>query len=282
MEQPEITLSVVTYHTEPAMFSACLESVASITLPFTCYVLDNSHDTAIERQVREWAGRFPAGGRMEYIANSNTGYGRTHNIAIKRALTHAGSRFHVVLNPDISFGKGVIETLAEWMQSHPDVGLVSPKIIYPNGRLQRLCKLLPTPGHLLARRFLPRLARQNDSLYQLECADYNIPFDCPSLSGCFMFLQLEALRQVGLFDERFFLYFEDVDLSRRIGQCCRTVYCPHAAVIHHYQKGSYSSLKLLLNHLVSGVKYFTKWGWFWDRQRDLINRQTIQRIKSQA
>lgn len=281
MEYPPITLSIVTYNTEPDIFSACLESVIQIQIPFVCFCVDNSQDSEIEERVRQAVYRVPAGSRIEYIPNLNSGYGRAHNIAIERMLTQQESRYHLVMNPDVSFGPGVVEVMVEWMERHPDVGLASPKIVYPDGRLQRLCKLLPTPGHLFARRFLPFWAKKNDALYQLECANYEAVFECPSLSGCFMLLRAAALRQVGTFDERFFMYFEDVDLARRIGRQYRTVYCPLAAIIHHYKKESYSNRRLLLNHVTSAVKYFNKWGWFFDDRRNAINRKTILQIEEQ-
>jgi GT2 family glycosyltransferase len=279
MERPPITLSVVTYHTEPAVLAACLESIAQITLPFVCMVVDNSQSARIKEQTQKFNDRFPAWGRLEYISHENIGYGRAHNSAIKKVLAEQIARFHLVMNPDIAFERGTIEALVAAMNREKEIGLLSPRFVFPDGKPQRLCKLLPTPGHLLARRFFPGLAKKSDSLYQLECADDATSFDCPSLSGCFMFLRTEALRQVGLFDERFFMYFEDVDLVRRIGQKYRTVYDPRVAVIHHYQKGSYSNPKLLLNHLVSAVKYFNKWGWFWDAQREEINRQTVTHLQ---
>ena len=164
------------------------------------------------------------------------------------------------------------------MDQNSDVALAMPKILYPDGSLQKLCQLLPTPWHLWARRFFPWLVKKQDAVYQLELADFDAPFECPSLSGCFMFLRTEALREIGVFDERFFMYFEDVDLVRRIGQHYKTLYCPLVTVTHHYEKGSYSNMRLLLNHMVSGVKYFNKWGWWVDKPRTEINTETIRRL----
>jgi GT2 family glycosyltransferase len=75
------------------------------------------------------------------------------------------------------------------------------------------------------------------------------------------------------------MYFEDVDLVRRVAQRYKTVYCPLAVVTHHYQKESYSSVSLLLNHMVSAVKYFNKWGWFLDPEKNKINAQILNSFK---
>lgn len=278
MRQPGITISIVTFNTDPAVLSNCLDSVAQITIPFVCFVVDNSRNTQIRAQVERAATRLSATGRLFYLSNENVGYGAAHNTAIRKAMDEYNSPFHLVINPDITFSRGTVESLVEQMHREKDIGLLSPRILFPDGRLQRLCKLLPSPGHLFIRRFMPFAAGRGDRFYQLEFADYDTSFDCPCLSGCFMQLRTAALRKVGLFDERFFLYCEDVDLVRRIGQYYRTVYWPKAAVVHHYEKGSYSSAGLLLHHVVSAVRYFNKWGWVFDRQRRKINRETLNRV----
>jgi GT2 family glycosyltransferase len=87
------------------------------------------------------------------------------------------------------------------------------------------------------------------------------------------------LRTVGGFDERFFMYLEDVDLSRRIGRVARTVYVPYVSLIHAYEKGSYKSMKLFFYHVHSAIRYFNKWGWFRDPGREAINRATLRQIE---
>ena len=89
-----------------------------------------------------------------------------------------------------------------------------------------------------------------------------------------MFLRRASIEQTGLFDERFFMYMEDVDLCRRIGERYKTAVYPYVAVQHEYAKGSYKDLKLLAYHLQSAVLYFSKWGWFFDTDRKLRNQRT--------
>jgi GT2 family glycosyltransferase len=276
--EPQIAISIVTYRTAPATLNDCLGSVIGIRLPFLCTVLDNASDPAIRQGCQAWAGRLPSWGRLEYRANPNVGYGRAHNLAMRDTLDRPDCRYHIAANPDIAFGPGTVERLAAFMDEHPDAGAVMPKVLYPDGTLQHLCKLLPAPGHLMARRFWPKRAARYEAVYTLRNADYSRPFECPCLSGCFMMLRTEELRRAGLFDERFFLYFEDVDLVRRIGRHCKTLYCPVSEITHGYQKGSYSSLKLLAYHARSAVQYFNKWGWLGDTYRTEKNRQTLDAL----
>jgi hypothetical protein len=95
--------------------------------------------------------------------------------------------------------------------------------------------------------------------------------EVPNLSGCFMLLRVDVLNIVGLFDEQFFMYLEDTDLSRRINNQFQTMYYPEVSIIHKYEKGSYKVFKLLVYHIQSAFKYFNKYGWFFDPVRTTIN-----------
>lgn len=82
----------------------------------------------------------------------------------------------------------------------------------------------------------------------------------------------------GGFDERFFMYLEDNDLSRRVGQVSRTMFYPHVSVIHEYKKGSYKNPKLLIYHITSAVKYFNKWGWMFDNEKKKVNHLVLKEL----
>jgi GT2 family glycosyltransferase len=215
------------------------------------------------------------GGRCLHPAR-NLGYGAAHNLAW-RDLTAEGEPFHVILNPDISLESGTLAELARIMAQLPEAGLLMPRIVYPDGREQRLCKLLPTPFDLVLRRFLGKTGsaffKNRCARYELHSLDMSVPREVPCLSGCFMFLRAAALREVGFFDERYFMYMEDVDLCRRIGSRYKTVFYPNISIVHGYAKGSYVDLKLTRYHVESAMKYFAKWSWFRDDEREALNRR---------
>jgi GT2 family glycosyltransferase len=223
---------------------------------------------------------LPRDPRIKYIFNNkNVGFGAGHNISLREILHE--SRYHIVLNPDVHFEPEVISALYAFMEENPSVGQVMPKVLYPDGRLQPLCKLLPTPKILIMRRFLnflsSSLARRNYH-YELQFSGYDKIMDVPFLSGCFMFLRIEALKKIGLFDERFFLYTEDADLTRRIHRYFRTVYFPDATIYHHYGKGSYKTIWLMWCNMYSAIKYFNKWGWALDAERNDFNRKAVSQF----
>lgn len=217
--------------------------------------------------------------RVEYIFNnSNLGFGAAHNIALKKV---AGvSKYHLILNPDINFETNVIPALTNYMEANENVGLVMPKIIYPDGSTQFVAKILPTPMDLIFKRFIPSfLIQKRMENFQLKFTGYNKEMEVPYLSGCFMFIRVKALEEVGLFDERFFMYPEDIDLTRRIHRKYKTMFYPSVSVIHAHEQGSYKSKKLLYIHITNMIKYFNKWGWFFDAERRKVNKKIMEQFK---
>lgn len=216
-----------------------------------------------------------------YSTGRNLGYGSAHNIAIKKAI-ELGSEFHVVLNPDLSFEPSVIDELADYARVHEDVVYMLPEVVNEVGEIQHLCKLLPTPSDLIFRRFLsflPSASAKNDR-YVLLSSGYNHIMNVPCLSGCFMFMRTAALAKYDLlFDERFFMYCEDFDLMRRLHRIGKTIYYPLVQITHHHERSSYHSLKMLCHHTASAIKYFNKYGWWHDPERDRMNAEVEREIE---
>lgn len=206
----------------------------------------------------------------------NEGFGAGHNAVFTRYASIAP--FILICNPDISFAKGEVDKLYQFSLNE-GVGLSIPKVVYPDGSLQHGTKLLPSPYQLLIRRFLSSFSQTVNNNYELRQADYSKPFFAPSLSGCFMLISQQALHEIKGFDTRFFLYLEDVDLSRRVCLASYPVsYFPGALVVHESQRRSYTNLRFLCYHMVSAVRYFSKWGWFCDRQRDSLNKRCLDNL----
>lgn len=206
----------------------------------------------------------------------NRGFGSGHNTVFQRFVHDC--EYILICNPDISFSFGQVDKLYSWSQGRC-IGLVIPKVIYPDGSLQHGCKLLPTPWQLFLRRFGASFSRRMNQNYELHISDYDRPFFAPSLSGCFMLISSKALNATGGFDERFFLYLEDVDLSRRVCSADFPVeYCPSSTVVHESQRRSYRDVKFLLYHITSAVQYFNKWGWIFDKERDALNSRCISEL----
>jgi len=271
----QLNASIVLYHNRKEQVIRAIGSILNTELQIKLYLVDNSADD----HLRELSNLDP---RITYIFNNaNLGYGRAHNIAIRKSIEE-NVPYHLVMNPDVYFGKGVLEELYEYMEENKDVGNIMPKVLYPNGDIQYLCKLLPTPMDLIIRRFIPirRWQEKMNERYELRWTGYNKIMNVPYLSGCFMFLRCSVLKEVGLFDENIFMYLEDVDLNRRIHRKYKTIFYPKVTIYHEYGKGSYKNKKLLIAHIKSAIYYFNKWGWFFDKERKEINEKAVEEIKN--
>ncbi len=271
----KVTASIVLYKTPEHQLRRLLESLERSPIRPQLILVDNSPTPTPTSFSADW---------ITYIkAKENRGYGAGHNIALRRILDD--SEYHFVLNPDVYFGPSELEKMLEYVEHNPTVGLLMPKVINPDGSIQYLCKLMPTPLDLILRRFLPSplapLLKASIDRYELRFTGYEREMDIPYLSGCFMLLRTSALKKVGLFDERFFMYPEDLDLSRRVHAQFRTVFFPAAVVVHDHARASYRSLRALWIHTSNMIKYFNKWGWVWDRTRVQVNRATLARLSQQ-
>lgn len=214
--------------------------------------------------------------KISYIKSPyNCGFGAGHNLAIKANTDFDG--YFLICNPDVSFDRGELDKLLSfaWDNQFP---FVSPTILYKNGDRQYSCRLLPTPVNLFLRRFLPTTALKFDIEYELMDAEYDKVFSPPSVSGCFMLLTNSLLQKLNGFDERYFMYLEDVDLCRRALPFTKIYYFPDATIIHLFNKGSYKSKLLLWYHVRSAISYFNKWGWFFDRKRHAYNKKALLEI----
>ena len=261
----KVSVSIVVYNNSLRELNDLFESILNSSVTLKAFVIDNSSNSEIEFLVRKF--------NFEYInPEANIGFGKAHNIGIKKSIDQ-GFDYHIIVNPDITFDPNTISNLLSDFNKVPNIGLMIPRVVYPNGDFQYLLKNLPTPFHLIFRRFLPfrRLIEKLNNLYELKFLDQTLLHDVPTVSGCFMFTSTSILKEVDGFDPRFFMYLEDVDLCRRIGEKYKIVYSPNATVVHAYAKESYKNGKLLKYHISSAIKYFNKWGWFFDRYRRMKN-----------
>lgn len=273
MKRISVTGSIVTYNNNCADVANAIESFLNADVSVFLFIIDNSPKDSL----RDLAGRYQ---KVRYIHNPvNPGFGAGHNIAIKSSWEF-NADYHVVLNPDVKFGGDVIDELFAFMEKNSDVGNVMPKVKYGDGSLQKLCKLLPTPFDLFTRRFVKnsKWSKQRNEKYELSSFNYDRIAEIPNLSGCFMFLRTSVLRNVGGFDERFFMYMEDVDLNRRFGLVSKTVVYPHVSIFHKFEKGSHTDRLLLKYHILSAIKYFNKWGWLLDKQREMTNKKALEKV----
>jgi len=273
----DVVASIVVFKNSKDILKKAINSFMNTNLKTYLYLIDNSPTDDLRS--------FCFGERLEYVFNNkNLGFGAGHNLAIRKMTEK--TKYSLILNPDVYFENGVIERLFSFMEKNPEFGSLMPKVLFPDGSLQYLCRLLPDPYDIILRKInikvLNPLIDQRKSRYELKFSDYDKIMDVPYLSGCFMFVRTEVFKKIGIFDERFFVYFEDIDLARRINQYYRTVYYPKVFIYHGYERGSNKDIVLLKHLISSGIKYFNKWGWFFDKERRLVNSKTIRDLSTSS
>lgn len=252
-----VSISIVTYN-NGKVIKKCLQNIFK-NINYTDFELiivdNNSSDNTVEIIEKNFKN-------VRLIKNNrNIGFGAAHNIAINIGR----GEYHLVLNPDIIFTENSIEKLVNFMEKNPDVGLVSLKILFPNGSIQYLCRRLPSLFDFIIIRFMPKFIRKifqaRIDFYEMRETGYTKIIDVLFLTGAFMLIRRSVLDKVGGFDENFFMYFEDIDLCRRIKKISRTVFYPHTTVIHSWEGGTRKNFQLLLISIRSAIYYFSKWGW---------------------
>ena len=240
------------------MIRKAIESFLSCSVNVELHIVDNSPGDSLKSSLLDLPIQY-------HFYGSNAGYGRGNNKALAAC---ADSKYHVIVNPDIVIAPSTIETLTTFMDDSANIGIVCPKILNEDGSIQQLNKRYPTVFDLFARRFIPKsfhyLIQSRMERYEMKDVGYEDICDVECISGCFMFCRTEVLKAVGGFDDRYFMYFEDFDLSRKIQQVgFRTVYYPNATVTHLWERASHRSIKMTWVFIVSMYRYFSKWGWKW-------------------
>lgn len=254
MEPIPVTCCIVTYNSQAHIVDAIRSLLKySVGVSPTIYVVDNASTDHTVRLVQKHfpPHLFP---QVILLQNSkNLGLAAAGNLLLDRL----DAPFHLVMNPDVRIRSDVLYQMARYLERHPDVGLLSPRVLYPDGQPQRLPKREPRLRYLLANRlpFLPggkRLAAR----YAMEDKDLTHPVEVGMASGCFLFLRSSLFLRLGGFDEGYFLYFEDADLTRRMKKLAKAVYYPRAVVYHHWARESARNPKLLAIHLRSMLRFF--------------------------
>lgn len=251
-----ISFGIVTYNSA-ADLSKLLQSFIEENIEKgQIYVLDNgSTDSTLEVVKKYQLDGLP----LTLVPNDrNLGFGGGHN----KIIASVTSTYHFVVNPDIILPETPeVQKMIQFLNSNEDVGLLSPKIVNTNGELQFLNKKDPTVFDM-AIRFLPaRFFKRRKFNYVKTQTGYKTTQKIDFASGAFMVFRTDVLKKVDGFDDRFFMYFEDADISRKIRQVAQSVYFPQAVVIHKWARESHHSLKMFIEQVKSMMRYFSKWGW---------------------
>lgn len=248
----DISISIVTYNSEKVIGNL-LTSLYEHTKEnsFAVYVIDNGSS---DNTVSLIKNNFP---QVKLIEQENKGFGGGHNAV----LSQLDSKYHAMINPDIVFQSDALHTLFTYMEEHEDVVIGNPLIHNPDGTRQEVPCKQPTYRYAFSReleRFGGPFKKWRDE-YTMRTIPFEQPIDVEFCTGCFIFIRTALFKELNGFDERFFMYCEDADLTRRAMQHGRAVCVATATVVHDWERASGHNWKLFRIHLSSIQKYFKKW-----------------------
>jgi GT2 family glycosyltransferase len=263
MAAPRITACIVVYKSNLEDVFRSVESLYACTLPIDILVVDNHSGAEYYALLTQKLAAFEDVVVMD--SGANKGFGAGHNIGFKSLEDE--SDVHIVVNPDIIVHRGAIEAMVAKLDENPEIGLIAPKIVDEHGNLQHLCRRFPSVLVLFGRRFMPRFLLDTPFMiakmdtYHMRDKNYDDIMEPQCISGCFMMFRSDIFRELMGFDEHFFLYFEDNDITLRARKICTAVYYPKATVTHTWKGGARQSIRLTKLQIQSAFKFYRKWGW---------------------
>ncbi len=254
----KITGSIVTYNNDRTI-DRCLKTVLEYTkdkdYEFELYVYDNASS---DRTIKIIEESYPEVTLIK--SDTNRGFGAGHNSIIKRVH----SDYHFVINPDIYLDMDTIGELAGYLEESrlrgDKVGLVTPRILNNDGTEQYLPKYCPTIRYVIISKF-PGFHFLRDR-YTRKAEDFTEPEAIEFCTGCFFGASTKYLKRMRGFSNRYFMYLEDTDLSRRVRENGnKIIFYPLATAHHNWQRDNTGSLRGIMRFMKSLVIYFNKWGW---------------------
>lgn len=273
--RPSLAVSIVTHAPDMALLRQEMRSlVAAIRRAnadgclgeTTLYLVDNGPGDKWTLPLKEMIDQeiaAPLDARL-LAGHGNVGYGQGHNLAIARS----SADYHLIVNPDVILAEDALSEGLRYLESHGDAALVAPQVRDAQGAIQFLCKRYPSVLDLVLRGFAPgpirNMFRERLERYEMRDLLKNEPVASIQIaSGSFMLCRRAALHAVGGFSDAYFLYFEDFDLSLRLGRTARLAYVPGVRIIHH---GGYAGGKGPVHWLMflrSAMIFFRRHGWKW-------------------
>ena len=251
--EKEITASIVTYNSadEIDILMASLQNCSSFG-DMTIYVIDNASKDGTTSLIRK---KYPWARIIE--STENLGFGKGHNLAIR----NIHSEYHLIVNPDISVSNDAIANAVSYMEEHQDVVVMTPFVMNADGTQQFLPKKDPSMKYMIGGMFENkfRFCKRLRDEYTLKNVKVTSPIDVEFCTGAFMITRTEALHEVGGFDERYFLHFEDADLTRELRKVGRAVYNPDVKVTHKWHRENKKLNKSFWVALKSMFIYMKKW-----------------------
>lgn len=254
----KITASIVSYGNWEEIVRGVNSILANAPEDFKLYIIDNDSpdDTLAQLQAQPWDNR------VEIVPlEKNVGFGCGHNAVLERL----DSRYHFVINPDVVVDSPVLSQLPQWMEEHPDVVMCTPQLYFPDGRVQHLPRRKPNFMALVARQVLAKSPFMQpfyriNLRYTMEDQDLSDVTDIQFCTGSFFCIRTEAYRTMGGFDEDYFMYVEDADITQKAMKLGRVCLVPQFRAVHAWHRNPLRDSRHFKMQLDSMLLFWKKWG----------------------
>ena len=269
-------ISIVTYDTAQEVLLKTIDSVTvaigklkrlNSVISVDITLVNNSQEKNIDLDEHNFSKL--SSGALQYKlhlmqGHTNIGYGRAQNMAFFARQ----STYHLFMNPDVELEPDCLVEGILYLEKHIDVAIASPQAHNYEGEKQFLCKQYPSIWILLVRGFIPKRFRglfSNQSInYEMRNLSEAVPTkEIPIVSGCFMFCRSNIIEKVSGFDPRYFLYFEDFNLSLRVGDISSLAYVPTMRIRHAGGDAARKGMHHIKLFIRSGYRFFSNHGWKW-------------------
>lgn len=256
VQAPDFSIIIVNWNTRE-LLADCLESIAETagSLNVELIVVDNDSTDGSQAMLQQ---QFP---HVRLILNTeNVGFATANNQAVRES----SGRYVILLNPDTKILPGALQAQLDFIEQHPEAGVIGPMVLNPDLTLQSSCNPMPTLWREFWRlMFLDRLWPQ--SVYQEETWDTTVAHRVEVIQGNCLVIRREALLKIGLLDEAFFMFTEEVDLCYRVLQQGWLIYwVPMGRIIHYGGQSTRQAFKKMFLELYrSKVLFFRKIGGRW-------------------
>ena len=252
-----LSACLVLYHCGDELAQA-LRCIQNADVEVDVYLADNTPaDPTADKM--QWL--FP--GVIVLPQKGNVGFGRANNAVLPRLQ----SRYHLIMNPDVTFAPDLLGRMISYMETHPNIAVLTPRVLNEDGSEQFLPKKRISVHYLLGG-LLESLGgpfRRWRNEFTLADMDVQRPVPVEFATGCFLMIRTEVFRKLNGFDPRFFLYQEDSDLSMRILEenLGSIIYHPDMKVTHRWARENTRTFRGRMRQIRSVCKYFLKWGVTW-------------------
>lgn len=254
-KKKKISFAIVTYNNADIIQNTISSLINNIPEQYNycLYIIDNNSTDKTIDIVKEIKGNI-----VVLAQGANKGFGAGHNVVIPTLE----SEYHFVVNPDIIINDNKqIAKMIDYMDRNESIGMLSPLILNTDMTIQYLLKNNPTVFDMFLRWLPFNICRKRQDEFVNRQSGYDKIMLIEYASGCFMMFRTKIFKQIYGFDESFFMYLEDADITRRVNQVSKAIFFPEAYVIHKWERLGHKKLKYMLITLHSMYIYFSKWGW---------------------